>query len=165
MADRKKNPVKYGEVVAKCWEDEAYKKRFLEDPEGVLAEAGFVVEEGVNYKIIEAPKLVEYMVLPHAETKAAVQRMTKLFLNRVEKSDAVIPQGKEIRILQNTEDTRYLILPASPQSLSQAELQLVAGGDDSTVTYTETVVAVYETEAVTVDTTVAVECEVVAALI
>lgn len=165
MADRKNNPVKYGEVVAKCWEDEAYKKRFLEDPEGVLAEAGFVVEEGVNYKIIEAPKLVEYMVLPHAETKAAVQRMTKLFLNRVEKSDAVIPQGKEIRILQNTEDTRYLILPASPQSLSQAELQLVAGGDDSTVTYTETVVAVYETEAVAVDTTVAVECEVVAALI
>ncbi|MBO6235281.1 MAG: hypothetical protein J6N22_01010, partial [Schwartzia sp.] len=41
MADRKNNPVKYGEVVAKCWEDEAYKKRFLEDPEGVLAEAGF----------------------------------------------------------------------------------------------------------------------------
>lgn len=77
----------------------------------------------------------------------------------------MIPQGKEIRILQNTEDTRYLILPASPQSLSQAELQLVAGGDDSTVTYTETVVAVYETEAVAVDTTVAVECEVVAALI
>ena len=165
MADRKNNPVKYGEVIAKCWEDEAYKKRFIEDPEGVLSEAGFVVEEGVNYKIIEAPKLVEYLVLPHAETKAAVQKMTKLFLNRVEKSDAVIPQGKEVRILQNTEDTRYLILPASPQSLSQAELQLVAGGDDSTVTYTETMVAVYETEAVAADTTVAVECEVVAALI
>jgi hypothetical protein len=165
MADRKNNPVKYGEVVAKCWEDEAYKKRFLEDTEGVLAEAGFVLEEGVTYQVVEAPKLVKYLVLPHAETKAAVQKMTKLFLNRVEKSDAVIPQGTEIRILQNTEDTRYLILPASPQSLSHAELQLVAGGDDSTVTYTETVVAVYETEAVAADTTVAVECEVVAALI
>ena len=32
MADKKQNLVKYGEVVAKCWEDEAYKKRFIEDP-------------------------------------------------------------------------------------------------------------------------------------
>ena len=49
MADKKQNLVKYGEVIAKCWEDEDYKKRFLEDPEGVLAEAGFVLEEGVTY--------------------------------------------------------------------------------------------------------------------
>ena len=42
MADKKQNPVKYGEVIAKCWEDETYKKRFIEDPESVLTEAGFV---------------------------------------------------------------------------------------------------------------------------
>ena len=165
MADKNQNAIKYGEVIAKCWKDEAYKKRFLEDPEGVLAEAGFVVEEGVTYKVIEQPKLVEYMVLPHAETKAAVQDMAKRFLNQAEKSDVVIPEGTEVRILQNTDDVRYMILPASPKSLSQAELKMVAGGDDSTVTYTETMVAVYETEAVAADTTVAVECEVVAALI
>ena len=29
MADRKNNPVKYGEVVVKCWKDEAYRKRFI----------------------------------------------------------------------------------------------------------------------------------------
>ena len=56
MADKKQNPLKYGEVISKCWEDEAYKKRFIEDPESVLAEAGFVVEEGVTYKVIEQPK-------------------------------------------------------------------------------------------------------------
>ena len=129
MADKKQNAVKYGEVVAKCWEDEAYKKRFLEDPEGVLSEAGFAVEEGVNYKVIEQPKLVKYLVLPHEDAKEAVQALAKGFLNQVERKDAIIPEGAEVRIIQNTDDTRYMILPASPKSLTQAELAMAAGGD------------------------------------
>ena len=129
MADKKQNLVKYGEVVAKCWEDEAYKKRFLEDPEGVLSEAGFVVDEGVTYKVIEQPKLVKYIVLPHEDAKEAVQTIAKGFLNQVEKKDVVIPEGAEVRIIQNTDDVRYMILPASPKSLSAAELKMVAGGD------------------------------------
>ena len=166
MADRKNNPVKYGEVVAKCWEDEAYKKRFLEDPEGVLAEAGFVLEEGVTYKVIEAPKLVEYLVLPHAETKAAVQNLTKRLLNRVEKKNHVIPEGMEVRILQTTDDIRYIVLPASPKSLTKAELKMVAGGDPGSA---EMETDMYQTaevvstlvEAVEATTTVAVDAEVV----
>ncbi len=166
MADKKQNAVKYGEVIAKCWEDEAYKKRFLEDPEGVLAEAGFVLEEGVTYKVIEAPKLVEYLVLPHADTKAAVQNLTKRLLNRVEKKNNVIPEGVEVRILQNTDDLRYIVLPASPKALTQAELKMVAGGDPGSA---ETETDVYQTaeavstlvEAVEATTTVLVDAEVV----
>ena len=159
MADKKQNAVKYGEVIAKCWEDEAYKKRFLEDPEGVLSEAGFVVEEGVTYKVVEQPKQAKYLVLPHAETKGAVQDMAKQFLNHVEKSDVIIPQGAEVRIIQNTEDTRYMILPVSPKTLSQAELKMVAGGD-SCETYTDTATAVYGVEAAVTGTTAAAEAEV-----
>ena len=133
MADKKQNPVKYGEVIAKCWEDEAYKKRFIEDPETVLSEAGFVVEEGVTYKVIEQPKLVKYIVLPHANAKEGVQTIAKGFLNASENKDVVIPEGAEIRIIQNTEDTRYLILPASPKTLTEAELKMVAGGDSANV--------------------------------
>ena len=129
MADKKQNLVKYGEVVAKCWEDEAYKKRFLEDPESVLSEAGFVVDEGVTYKVIEQPKMVKYLVLPHEDTRDAVQTIAKGFLNAVEKKDQVIPEGAEVRIIQNTDDVRYMILPASPKSLTAAELKMVAGGD------------------------------------
>ncbi len=133
MADKKQNTVKYGEVVAKCWEDEAYKKRFLEDPETVLSEAGFVVEEGVTYKVLEQPKLVRYIVLPHEDAKGAVQVLAKGFLNQVEKKDIIIPDGAEVRIIQNTEDIRHLILPASPKTLTQAELAMVAGGDSVSV--------------------------------
>ena len=141
MADKKQNAVKYGEVIAKCWEDEAYKKRFLEDPEGVLTEAGFAVEEGVTYKVIEQPKLVKYLVLPHEDTKEAVQTIAKGFLNQVEKHDVVIPEGAEVRIIQNTDDTRYMILPASPKSLSKAELAMAAGGDAAAVNVVTAVVS------------------------
>ena len=129
VADKKQNSLKYGEVVSKCWEDETYRKRFIEDPETVLTEAGFVVEEGVTYKVIEQPKLIKYMVIPHDDSKEAVQVVAKGLLNAAEKKDVIIPAGAELRIIQNTEDIRYLILPMSPKSLTQAELKMVAGGD------------------------------------
>ncbi len=128
MADRKQNALKYGEVIQKCWEDEAYKKRFLADPEDVLTEAGFVVEEGVTYKVIEQPKLVEYIVLPHAEAKKAAQLVAKGLLNRAEQTDRIIPENLEVRIIQNTDEIRYLVLPASPKTLTKAELTAIAGG-------------------------------------
>ena len=133
MADKKQNAVIYGEVVAKCWEDEAYKKRFIEDPESVLTEAGFAVEEGVTYKVVEQPKLVKYVVLPAEDPKEAVQVVAKGFLNASERKDVIIPEGAEVRIIQNTDDTHYMVLPASPKSLTQAELAMVAGGDSAKV--------------------------------
>ena len=163
MADTKNNAMKYGEIIAKCWEDESYKKRFIEDPESVLSEAGFVVEEGVTYKVIEQPKLVKYLVIPHENAKDAMQALAKGLLNQAEKKDVIIPEGVEVRIIQNTEDTRYMILPASPKTLTAAELKMVAGGDDSVETYTDTAVAVYEVEAAATGTTAAVEVEVVVA--
>ena len=129
MADKQQNLVKYGEIISKCWEDDAYKKRFIEDPESVLTEAGFAVEEGVTYKVIEQPKMVRYVVIPYEGAQDAVQTFTKYLLNAAEKKDVIIPEGAEARIIQNTEDVRYMILPASPKSLSKAELAMAAGGD------------------------------------
>ncbi|MBR5910275.1 MAG: hypothetical protein IKZ66_09930 [Schwartzia sp.] len=170
MADKKQNPVKYGEVIAKCWEDEAYKKRFIEDPETVLSEAGFVVEEGVTYKVIEQPKLVKYIVLPHANAKEGVQTIAKGFLNASENKDVVIPEGAEIRIIQNTEDTRYLILPASPKTLTEAELKMVAGGDSvknatNVVNVGEVVNVTVEAEVHATTTTYLAEAEVAVAAV
>ena len=133
MADKKQNVIKYGEVIAKCWEDEAYRNRFLKEPGSVLAEAGVAVEEGVTYKVIEAPKLVKYLVLPHTDPKEAVQTIVKGFLNKAEQTDLLLPDGAEVRIIQNTDDIRYLILPASPKSLTKAELALAAGGESVSV--------------------------------
>ena len=141
MADKQQNLLKYGEIISKCWEDDAYKKRFIEDPESVLAEAGFAVEEGVTYKVIEQPKMVRYVVIPYEGAQDAVQTFTKYLLNAAEKKDVIIPEGAEARIIQNTEDVRYMILPASPKSLSKAELAMAAGGDAAAVNVVTAVVS------------------------
>ncbi len=168
MADKKQNAVKYGEVIAKCWDDEAYKKRFLEDPEGVLSEAGFVVEEGVTYKVIEQPKMVKYLVLPHTHVKEATQTLAKTLLNRAEEKDIILPEGVEARIIQNTDDIRYLILPASPKTLTAAELKMVAGGDSvatatNVVQTGEVATTAVEVQTATTTTTYMAEAEVAVA--
>lgn len=49
-----------------------------------------------------------------------------------------MPEGFEYRIIQNTEDVHYLILPASPKTLTAAELAQISGAD-SAVTATNVV--------------------------
>ena len=125
--------VKYGEIVQKAWDDETFKKKFIEDPEAALVDAGIPVEEGVTYKVIEAPKGVQYLVLPAESVKTPIQTLTRTLLEKAENSDAIIPQDVELRIVQNTDDIRYLILPPSPKTLSKAELGAVAGGDSAAI--------------------------------
>jgi len=51
-------------IYERCWEDEAFKKRFLENPAQVLAENNFEVPEGVEVKVVEnAPGTIN-IVLP-----------------------------------------------------------------------------------------------------
>ncbi len=164
MAD-KKDVVKFGEIISKCWEDEAYKRRFIQDPEGVLEEAGLKVEEGVTYKVVEAPKLVQYVVLPYEKSKEAVQTFAKFLLNKADATDEILPEGVEVRIIQDTEDIRYLILPASPKMLTAAELGSISGGDSTTtatnvVAQAEVTVQAVEVEEVATTTTTVAEAEV-----
>ena len=134
----KENAIKYGEIISKCWEDEVYREEFIRDPESVMLEKGIELEEGITYKVIQAPKLVEYFVLPYDNVREPIQNFTKFLLNKAEQSDKIVPDGFEYRIIQNTEDAHYLILPASPKTLTAAELAQISGAD-SAVTATNVV--------------------------
>ena len=134
----KENAIKYGEIISKCWEDEVYREEFIRDPESVMLEKGIELEEGINYKVIQAPKLVEYFVLPYDNVREPIQNFAKFLLNKAEQSDKIVPEGFEYRIIQNTEDVHYLILPASPKTLTAAELAQISGAD-SAVTATNVV--------------------------
>ena len=134
----KENAIKYGEIISKCWEDEAYREEFIRDPESVMLEKGIELEEGITYKVIQAPKLVEYFVLPYDNVREPIQNFAKFLLNKAEQSDKIVPEGFEYRIIQNTEDVHYLILPASPKTLTAAELAQISGAD-SAVTATNVV--------------------------
>ena len=134
----KENAIKYGEIISKCWEDEVYREEFIRDPESVMLEKGIELEEGITYKVIQAPKLVEYFVLPYENVREPIQNFAKFLLNKAEQSDKIVPDGFEYRIIQNTEDVHYLILPASPKTLTAAELAQISGAD-SAVTATNVV--------------------------
>ena len=127
----KENAIKYGEIISKCWEDEVYREEFIRDPESVMLEKGIELEEGITYKVIQAPKLVEYFVLPYDNVREPMQNFAKFLLNKAEQSDKIVPGGFEYRIIQNTEDVHYLILPASPKTLTAAELAQISGADVS----------------------------------
>ena len=128
----KENAIKYGEIISKCWEDEVYREEFIRDPESVMLEKGIELEEGITYKVIQAPKLVEYFVLPYDNVREPIQNFAKFLLNKAEHSDKIVPEGFEYRIIQNTEDVHYLILPASPKTLTAAELAQISGADSTT---------------------------------
>lgn len=134
----KENAIKYGEIISKCWEDEVYREEFIRDTESVMLEKGIELEEGITYKVIQAPKLVEYFVLPYDNVREPIQNFAKFLLNKAEQSDKIVPEGFEYRIIQNTEDVHYLLLPASPKTLTAAELAQISGAD-SAVTATNVV--------------------------
>ena len=73
-----------------------------------------------------------------------------------------MPEGFEYRIIQNTEDVHYLILPASPKTLTAAELAQISGAD-SVATSTNVVAQTQATvQAVGAVEVVAAEATVVA---
>ena len=127
MTEKDLNVV-YGELISRCWEDEEFKKRFINETAEVLKEAGLPVEENVEYKVIEAEANENYVVLPDKNVAETVREITKLLLSVSEQTDIIVPEGSKIVVLQNTETLRYIVLKKAPEVLTEVELDMVAGG-------------------------------------
>ena len=125
--------VVYGELISRCWEDEDFKKRFINETAEVLKEAGLPVEENVEYKVIEAEVNENYVVLPDKNVAETVKDLTKLLLSVSERSDIIVPEGSKIVVLQNTGNLHYIVLKKAPEVLTEVELDMVAGGKGKNV--------------------------------
>jgi len=55
---------RFGQLVARAWQDAALKQRLLTNPAAVLAEAGITVPSGTEPRIVENTDHVTYVVLP-----------------------------------------------------------------------------------------------------
>lgn len=51
-------------VIARAWQDEEFKKRFLTHPVEVLREAGLAVPEGWRAKVVEDTPTLKHIALP-----------------------------------------------------------------------------------------------------
>jgi hypothetical protein len=63
---RQEQAQRYGRVVAKAWQDEAFKQRLLSDPKAVLAEHGIEVPAWHEVRVVENTERVTHLVLPRA---------------------------------------------------------------------------------------------------
>jgi Nitrile hydratase, alpha chain len=55
---------KYGQVVARAWSDETFKRRLLAEPAAVLREQGIEVPSEVEVRMVENTDRVVHLVLP-----------------------------------------------------------------------------------------------------
>jgi len=55
---------KWGQIVAKAWDDAAFKKRVLADPAAVLKEHGLELPEGIQIKVLEDSDKVVHLTIP-----------------------------------------------------------------------------------------------------
>lgn len=58
------NKDQLGKVIARSWDDSAFKERLLSDPMTVLTTEGVEIPEGVEVRIVESTDKVVYLVLP-----------------------------------------------------------------------------------------------------
>jgi hypothetical protein len=55
----------WGQIVAKAWQDESFKRRLLADPAAVLKEHGVAIPAGVQVRVVENTDRVQHLTLPH----------------------------------------------------------------------------------------------------
>ncbi|HBC76027.1 MAG: hypothetical protein A2008_08435 [Candidatus Wallbacteria bacterium GWC2_49_35] len=133
MADQK-TPVNQraviGEIIAKCWQDEGYKKSFLANPKKFLVEAGMTIPEKVEVKIVESTPKIMYAVLPIKVSLDILHKIMNNIVNHGVSHGLKLPEGGELRFIQNTLKVQYVVIPTKPAEgeLTDADLELVAGG-------------------------------------
>lgn len=167
-------------IIARAWKDKGFKEALLKDPKAALKKEGIEVPADVNLKIVEDKPPIKYFNLSsgaHSPEEPLSAMMTKAsrLLSRV----LPIPEGAELRLVQSTPKTRYIIFPQPPPTIkpaemSESELMAMAADSGTEATYHDTTQSVEaETTEVTVtetsevqdvetSTTVVAEAELVA---
>ena len=73
----------WGQVVARAWSDESYKRRLLSDPQAVLAEAGVPIPPNVTLQMHEATPTHLHLVLPPPPPGRKGDKLTEADLEQV----------------------------------------------------------------------------------
>jgi hypothetical protein len=55
---------KWGQIVARAWADESFRRRLLADPPAVLKEHGITLAPGVQVRVVEDTAALRHLTLP-----------------------------------------------------------------------------------------------------
>ena len=128
MSESEKDRVIAAEVIVNAWKDEVYRRKLIDDPAGVLQEAGLTVPADCRITVLENTSTVSHIPIPSLEDMGAGDK--EQFMAELAQLIPV-PGGFEMRLHQNTASERFLVLPLSPhqaEELSDEELKMVLGG-------------------------------------
>jgi len=141
LYERDIGPLNGAKVVAKAWQDPAYKQRLLENGTAAVAELGFSGRQGAEMVVLENTPAVHNVVvctlcscypwpvlgLPPTWYKSFAYRSRVVREPRavLREFGLELPEATEIRVWDSTSEVRYLVLPERPagtEHLSEAEL-------------------------------------------
>jgi hypothetical protein len=152
-------------VTARAWRDPSFRQTLVQDPKSALTKEGVDIPDNVNVKVLEDTETATYVALTRDAQGADPQQIAAAI-----KQLLPIAEGHELRFVQSTATTRYVVIPIPPASVdvgSTAEPDLIAIAADTTVQTTNvatTEEAVSQTTAVEIGevaTTVVVAGELV----
>jgi len=107
VLESERSSVITGMVVARAWRDPGYRSRLLSSPREVLIEAGLEIPDGMAIRAFADTPAVRHVHLTSLTTEAqelvpALREMLPL------------PEGSEIRLIQNTGRALCLVVPLAP---------------------------------------------------
>jgi nitrile hydratase len=127
-----RTPMNGARVVARAWADPAYKARLLADAKGACAELAVDTSPLANITVLENTESVHYAIVctlcscyprqllgdPPGWYKSTAYRNRMVVTPRKllkESFGTAIPESVDLRVVDSTADSRFLVLPRRPQ--------------------------------------------------
>jgi len=118
VLESERSSVITGMVVARAWRDPGYRNRLLSSPREVLIEEGLQIPDGMAIRVFADTPVVRHIHLTSLTTEPEE-------LVPVLREILPLPEGSEVRLIQNTEQALCLVIPLAPpepQTLTDADV-------------------------------------------
>jgi hypothetical protein len=107
--DKRALNVLCAEINARCWDDERFKARFIAEPQKVFEEYEIPYNPDMEYHVLEASKDEGILVLPAKGGQEVLSKVMESMTN-IPNSAPVLPDGRKLVIVQNTDKVTYLVI-------------------------------------------------------
>lgn len=152
-----KNQLIMADVIAKTWNDPAFKADLINNPKSLLQEAGVAgITDGINIKVLENSDTLKHIVLPPEESVEDLKKSVGDFVTGM----LPLPAGLEMVLVQNSSTLANIVLPVAPTGhqgkLDSSHAQVLASAGYEAINLYTTANAVAEANAAAVQNVAAV---------
>ena len=107
VLESERSSVITGMVIARAWRDPGYRSRLLSSPREVLIDEGLEIPDGMAIRAFADTPRIRHIHLTSLTTEA--EELVPVFRELLP-----LPEGSEIRLIQNTEQALCLVVPLAP---------------------------------------------------